>query len=74
MRYLGTPELVKAIEKGYTLVKIHEVWHFPEEQRRMGLYRLRQHLVEIKTGIRPVAQLVPDRGPETRVYSSLPGA
>ena len=25
-----TPELVKAVEKGYTLVKIHEVWHFPE--------------------------------------------
>ena len=24
-----TPELVKAIEKGYTLVKIHKVWHFP---------------------------------------------
>ena len=28
-----TPELVKAIEKGYTLIKIHEVWHFPPEQR-----------------------------------------
>ena len=25
----STPELVKAVEKGYTLVKIHEVWHFP---------------------------------------------
>ena len=24
-----TPELVKAVEKGYTLIKIHEVWHFP---------------------------------------------
>lgn len=69
-----TPELVKAMEKGYTLVKIHEVWHFPEEQRRTGLCRLRQHLVKIKTGIRQVAQLVLDRGPETRVYSSLPGA
>ena len=22
-----TPELVKAVEKGYTPVKIHEVWH-----------------------------------------------
>ena len=43
-----------------------------------NLYRrkhhLRQHLVEIKTGIRRVAQLVPDRGPETRIYSSLPEA
>ena len=33
-----TPELVKAIEKGYTLIKIHEVWHFPEHQRRKGLF------------------------------------
>ena len=24
-----TPELFKAVEKGYTLVKIYEVWHFP---------------------------------------------
>ena len=34
-----TPELVKAVEKGYTLVKIHEVWHFPPEQRRTGLFK-----------------------------------
>ena len=34
-----TPKLVKAIEKGYTLVKIHEVWHFPPEQRRTGLFK-----------------------------------
>ena len=33
-----TPELVKAVEKGYTLVKIHEVWHFPEHQHRTGLF------------------------------------
>ena len=33
-----TPELVKAVEKGYTLIKIHEVWHFPPEQRRTGLF------------------------------------
>ena len=33
-----TPELVKAIEKGYTLIKIHEVWHFPPEQRQTGLF------------------------------------
>ena len=26
------------MEKGYTLVKIHEVWHFPPEQRRTGLF------------------------------------
>ena len=33
-----TPEIEKAIEKGYTLVKIHEVWHFPESQRKTGLF------------------------------------
>ena len=33
-----TPEIEKAIEKGYTLVKIHEVWNFPPEQRRTGLF------------------------------------
>ena len=33
-----TPEVVKAVENGYTLVKIHEVWHFPPEQRRTGLF------------------------------------
>ena len=32
-----TPELVKAVEKGYTLVKIHKIWHFPEDHRRTGL-------------------------------------
>ena len=31
-------ELVKAVEKGYTLIKIHEVWHFPPEQRQTGLF------------------------------------
>ena len=33
-----TPEIEKAIEKGYTLVHIHEVWHFPESQRKTGLF------------------------------------
>ena len=33
-----TPESVKAVEKGYTLLKIHEVWHFPKAQRRTGLF------------------------------------
>jgi len=31
-----TPEINKAIEKGYQLLKVHEVWHFPE--RRTGLF------------------------------------
>ena len=34
-----TPELVKAVQKGYTLIKIHEVWHFTPEQRKTGLFR-----------------------------------
>ena len=32
-----TPELQKALEKGYEILKIHEDWHFPEENRREGL-------------------------------------
>ena len=32
-----TPELVKAVEKGYVIHKIHEVWHFPNTQT--GLFR-----------------------------------
>ena len=31
-----TPELEKAVEQGYVVVKIHEVWHFP--QSRQGLF------------------------------------
>ena len=33
-----TPELQKAVEKNYKIVKIREVWHFPKEQRREGLF------------------------------------
>lgn len=33
-----TPELQKAVEKGYILHKIHEVWHFPAEQQDTGLF------------------------------------
>ena len=33
-----TPELQKAVEMGYTMVKIHEVWHFPQSQRSKGLF------------------------------------
>ena len=32
------PELQKAVEKGYILHKIHEVWHFPAEQQDTGLF------------------------------------
>ena len=34
-----TPEIEKAIEKGYTLIKIHEVWNFPPQQRQTGLFK-----------------------------------
>ena len=34
-----TPELLKAVEKGYVIRRIHEVWHFPEHQRRTGLFK-----------------------------------
>jgi len=33
-----TPKLVKAVEVGYRTIKIHEVWHFPPEQRVKGLF------------------------------------
>ena len=33
-----TPELQKAVEVGYRIIKIHEVWHFPEDQRKEGLF------------------------------------
>ena len=32
-----TPELQKTVEKGYHILKIHEVWHFPEGQQKEGL-------------------------------------
>ena len=33
-----TPEIQKAVELGYTLIKIHEVYHFPSERRQVGLF------------------------------------
>ena len=33
-----TPELLKAMENGYKIVRIHEVCYFPEGQRREGLF------------------------------------
>ena len=33
-----TPEIEKAIEKGYVVIKIHEVWHFTRNQRQTGLF------------------------------------
>ena len=31
-----TPEIEKAVQKGYRVVRIHEVWHFPQQQQ--GLF------------------------------------
>lgn len=33
-----TPELEKAVERGYKILKIHEGWNFPENQRKEGLF------------------------------------
>ena len=33
-----TPEIQKAVEKGYVIKHIHEVWHFPPNQRQTGLF------------------------------------
>ena len=33
-----TPEIQKAVQKGYKVVKIYEVWHFAPNQRREGLF------------------------------------
>ena len=33
-----TPELQNAVEVGYRIVRIHEVWHFPKHQRKEGLF------------------------------------
>ena len=34
-----TPELEKAVELGYKIQTIHEVWHFPPRQMRVGLFK-----------------------------------
>ena len=33
-----TPEIQQVVAVGYRLVKLHEVWHFPKEQQRSGLF------------------------------------
>ena len=33
-----TEELQKAVEKGYKIQKIHEVWHWPEKQRKKAMF------------------------------------
>ena len=34
-----TPEIVKAVQKGYVIKRIHEVWHFGPNQQKIGLFK-----------------------------------
>ena len=34
-----TPELQEAVNQGYVIRTIHEVWHFPPEQQKSGLFK-----------------------------------
>ena len=33
-----TEEIKMAVRKGYRILKIHKVWHWPENQRKTGLF------------------------------------
>ena len=33
-----TPELQEAVKRGYKILHIHEVWNFPEDQQKEGLF------------------------------------
>ena len=33
-----TPEILEAVAQNYVIRRIHEVWHFPPQQRRKGLF------------------------------------
>ena len=34
-----TPEVREAVRRGYSVVQLHEVWHFPPNQQKFGLFR-----------------------------------
>lgn len=36
--FAGDGVLKKAVEIGYKIMKIHEFWHFPKDQRKEGLF------------------------------------
>ena len=38
------PELLKAVEKGYKIIKIHEVWHFKDKKKGLFLNYVKQWL------------------------------
>ena len=37
-----TPELVQTVAQGYTIHRIHEVWHFTPQQRRNTWLKIKQ--------------------------------
>ena len=34
-----SPEVREAVRRGYRVIQLHEVWHFPENQQKFGLFR-----------------------------------
>ena len=64
-----TPELQKAVEKGYQILKIHEVFHFPPEKPTRGsVCKVLQHLVEAETRKRWLAHRLYHPRAESRVH------
>ena len=57
------PELEKAMEVGYKILKIHEVWHFPENQRRTHFFApyvnkwLKKKSRRVRGGLQTVYQM-----------------
>ena len=72
-----TPKLVKATEKGsgtpWSRSTKSGIFPPSNAAQASSLQGLCQHVVESETGIGGVAQLMPDGGAETRVYSQLSG-
>ena len=44
-----TPELQAAVAKGYIILKVHKVWHFPEQRRDLFMNYIHTFL-KIKQG------------------------
>ena len=59
-------ELEKALEKGYHILQMHEVWHFPENLRR-AVQRLCGHFPQNQARIQWLSQELYHRGTETAV-------
>ena len=62
-----TPELHKAVEQGYEILKIYDVWHYQEDQRKEGLFaEYVNKWLKIKPK-RRMAKRLCDSGTESRV-------